>query len=884
MMALKTCWYVDQNDKEFDDFERAFNELIAHGMVNSIELVCRTYHEAEQSFKVESPAIVIIHPANGNGARAERLCKSLKDHGISERWTYSADTPDWPNCLATRHYQKPISLQLLCRELEYCVSLSNQAKHGKKNSVEISLEDQLSIIEKSLPFPVGYWDMGGGYLIEDPYQPSYLNEHWKRVIGISIDDALANQIRTVSNQLSKKTQANNAETTVFRKQLFKNPENNQLDLYNVIFSQIQDHERRWLRIGLSPSKEARDDKRLISYLETMVQALAENYGITRLRLYSTHQVCLGKRAKKYLLIPLASFGGGHVENTQSDFIGWQRNEEEGLSNWLKEPFLYRHKDGGSVFEAKGFEILEPSALEDGYCSTVNWGRKQTRFLKLIFDKEGESTVPIALLALDKRLDHVQYAHKNGVKFQQFPYMKHMEVFADTALGAGTTHDPDINFDEISRMSATLQGFCGGISRRLHNRSERSLAALNSTISDGFAKATDRFGLEIDPAQKILQNFLENIPDRWIKSRPILPLLDSSSYSLQSLKGSPTGGDHHLENLYIAIFQHERWHYLAGHGEYVKGIQTSWDSDLLFERVLVNLDAEYKAGGVAKSVVDHSFQKTKNDNIKIFSKIRKMPESAQNSIKKIKSWIGIPIHLAGGAKAVFVIHAPQENYFNKTRIEYFETLARRTISLVNWCHFERTMKEYELSLRHEFLTPLSALPIAVKRLPQVLLMRDFINNFSILQRKTKIIGSGNLRDSFARFEHLKMVFDDVYKWPEVVPSFQYSLPQSIFDQVLYIFLSNAGRYAVYNTQVEIIISISNGSCLVKICNQTEEEISNIDTLYEPRYRHRESGVDSGGGLGLYVFKRLQELYKFKAGIEFNLSRKIFTAYVQLEELE
>lgn len=868
---LQTCWYVDLNDREFYDFERAFEELVELGLVDSIQLNCLTYQQAEMTLGTEYPTIVIIHPS-GASKRAKKLCGKLLELGIAGRWTYSAENPGWPDELTTRHYQKPLSLQLLLRELQHYAELNSQTALPENDQ---PLERRLSTIEKKLSFPVGYWDMGG-YLIEDPYKPAYLNEYWEAKIGCQIDDSLANQIRTVSIRLFRD---HVQPTTIIRKQRFRNKKTNSFQQYNVLFSQVYDSNKRWLRIELFPEEEKKHDGRLEIYLENMAQTLAESYGISRLRLYETQKILMPRGTKENLLTPLASFGGGHsTTSNQEIFKKWQYKEELELSKWLKESFLYECNGSESVFEAPRFELI--TSKNELLCSRLGLGGASNHFLKLIFDYEKGAKAPIALLVIDKRLDHIKKMYRKHSRIEQLSYMKHMEVFVETALGEGSIHNEMISRPEIDRMSTTLEAFCSGISRRLQSRSEETYLKLNFKIFDDLATATDKYGLELNPAKKILRYFLATIPNNWIEAQPSLPLLKRNLHENQLPDAS-----HYIDNVYVAILRYGRWYLLAGHGEYVSGIVSSWKSDELFNRIANNLTSAVKTGDIAEPVVMHDFQSILNKSSTLKMKIARMIKTkSRESIDKTNSWLGIPIHLAGGAKAAFIFHAQMPYYFSDTRIKYLETLARRTISLINWSQFEDSTIEYEQSLRHEILTPLSALPEEVKRSPQIILVRNFIENLALLQQNTKVLGSGNFKESFAHFEHLNLVYDGIFRWPKKPIDFICTLPQVILDQVLYIFLSNAGKYAAYDTVVNISISSSHKKCLIKIENKTDDIIFNIESLYEPKHRGQNSGVNSGGGLGLYVLRKLQELYDIDTGINFNMENKLFTAYIKLEELE
>ena len=592
----------------------------------------------------------------------------------------------------------------------------------------------------------------------------------------------------------------------------------------------------------------------------------KQWGVTRVRLYSVDSLYDDSRKDKnnksvrsYLLTPLFQSGDGFKN------IKEQKNP---INDWYNNSFTHDNNEGLiKTFSPKlqKYYFLEKSITNRKHadCPLIEWGDAGSRAEIPIFEdvntKNPKNKRYWGLLSIDQRTDHLDK-----------PIVP--SNIAGKRKNRKATFVPPLTDDEMGLM----QGF---IVEKLKPRLVSYLSQeRKKKISDWHEKISEVIDEQMKKEGSSPKTSFEQI----------LTELKKSWSEFASMYSKTKQASHNLPNWYFLREEEgEQLHTLIGIGDIAKDRQQK----IFFQKKPPFCNALEKKDVMIKPVyIIQDFQNWRKTDGKESVDLYANNENRKKQIEKIGSWFGYYFNLKG-VNYLMVVHSTEKNYFTTFRSKLLESVCKSLIPVLLWYIAEESRIWFNRALTHELNTPLALAVNEYKKkgenkakklfdITQMMSsMVDNVRHITYLEREKQLNNTQEtttLKNILSKLRFLidwgkEQGFSLTYqptseKQREKMLNQALQVSSKALTEILFNLIHNAFKYCQFNFN-EIIIELSvldtsRPKLQIDITNPAVTPLTKEqqERIFQPYYRIRNTGQESGAGLGLAVVKSLCDIYK------------------------
>nr|VFK18791.1 MAG: CheY chemotaxis protein or a CheY-like REC (receiver) domain [Candidatus Kentron sp. LPFa] len=423
----------------------------------------------------------------------------------------------------------------------------------------------------------------------------------------------------------------------------------------------QPHDREFLNL------EGDKDLTLEKWLRAVARLLAQRYAISRLRVYKVtplpHTEGL-EREHTPLMAPKFQSGGGIEPNTEV---------------WLRggfDPRCFPHIE--DALKSKGVSAprwvrdlvdRDPSICKD--IARVRYGQVGT--FRVLFPVRDQNGQIVALLAMDRRLDHI----------------KELDGFDKKVVELARRMASDEARVLTKKQWSLMQGLVEDIGERvdtwLREDEDRRAAdwhnAISKVLIDIFAATTNSPEMTYEGISQVCAG----LSRAWNEEKISGVIQGATPWPQQNGKGES------ISDWYIAlILDDTHWQVVAGWGNAYEIYRQQGEQ---MQGPAPRIVATEKAW---KGVMIQDFQ-TWSKETKHLSHDGSLSEVG----KTIGSWLAVPMQVEGRIRATMVVHSPHAHYFTAFHTRLLEDAAQRLLPLLTAALREtRARSAFTAAVMHE----------------------------------------------------------------------------------------------------------------------------------------------------------------------------------------
>ncbi len=498
---------------------------------------------------------------------------------------------------------------------------------------------------------------------------------------------------------------------------------------------------------------------------------------------------------------------------------WERGEgfsEPGKEAWLNDEFLLEeNKKAESIFQSsrpscRNSPVGDTDKSAKRGSITVKWGNAKSRVEIPIWNIGKSFREPLGLLALDRRTDHLSY------------YIARK----DDAWGTA------ISDEEMERMSGLLdavkpmlQNYILELRKERLQNWERKLSSIIQTA------------LQEQNARSALAYALKQIYSNW-----------------------ETQGVHLRDIYLVRIRLDELLEPWAGFGPV-------WEKR---RGRLYLLESPFKEA-LEHITVIHDFPEwLEQRNPEELHKIDSLFGEERQALKKLGSWLGIPLKQANQTFGLLIIGVEKRHYFKESRAKAFEIAAARLMPLLLWGLGQDQREWLIRALAHEYREPVNHLLNLTKSLPEEerkqaeaileyqtavthnlrMLAKEFSGELPEPKKEETLLGG--ILDRIVTLLHSLHPNKPINLFGNIKELY---LPatEKVLYQIFFSLLENACKYGLPNSEIRIEQIVKEEKQGIRICNFCAEPIPLRDRkrIFAPFQRGSNATVGKGGGIGLAV---------------------------------
>lgn len=423
-------------------------------------------------------------------------------------------------------------------------------------------------------------------------------------------------------------------------------------------------ERDWRAEGDRPHDHEilnlEDRPTLTEWLEGVSLLLAERYAISRLQVYKIAQLPSDNAFEPDpgpLMMPLFQSGGG--------FVG-------PVDVWLKKGFLAGSNEVLRAAIAPGFrpkpEHVEGKGRKLG-CEEIYYGNQGTS--RVVFPVHDDK-MTVAVLALDRRLDHAKDGH-----LQDFD-----RRVVETASRMAS--DYALDDEQWDLMSGLVEDLGQRLAEILRKDEERRRRDWHEAITESLHATFAYDALSPEMTYDGLSQVSGRLIGRW-KSHEISGHVQGTTPWKEKYDESP------LSCLYIALLTGEScWYPVAGSGKAYQLLRAMGESQTTEpHRTLFGRQAW-------TPIAIQDFQAWLT-----YAPSAPYQGLLPEVLDGVKGWAAVPMQVEGRVAALLVAHTPHPNYFTELRLKLLKQAAQRLFPLLAAAQREtRARSALTASLMHE----------------------------------------------------------------------------------------------------------------------------------------------------------------------------------------
>jgi len=407
---------------------------------------------------------------------------------------------------------------------------------------------------------------------------------------------------------------------------------------------LHDHEFLNLEESKDPTlkEPTLKEPTLEKWLQAVARLLAQRYAISRLRVYKIAPLPNTEgleRKHPPLVVPKFQSGDGIEPNAEA----WLRSGFEPKCI----PHIEKARQSFDAPAPRWVDDLEDSDICENL-ARVRYGKNGTsRVLFPVRDPDDERIV--ALLALDRRLDHI----KGSQGFDR----EVVEIAARMASDEAGVLSPE----QWSLMRGLVEDISNRVGRWLQDDEKQRTADWHQSISDALIKTFAEAGHSPEMTYEGISQVCALLATAW-NGEISGVIRGSTPWSEQAKKGAP------ISAWYIVLTEGDSWQLVAGWGDTCETCRQHGGR-------MVNISSDIIGS-------EKPWQATVIQEFQTWSKKIPSPLCIPDELyKAIGSWLAVPMQVEGKIRAAMVIHSPHAHYFTAFHTKLLEQAAKRLLPLL-----------------------------------------------------------------------------------------------------------------------------------------------------------------------------------------------------------